>query len=183
MDMMTVALVAAAVAFASAWAIARWRNRRLTRELRGIAAERERVATALQVSEQRFRLAFKTSPEPMTLSRLSDGALVAVNDGFLELHGLTEDQVLGHRAVDLGLWADPREREAIVEEARAGKVVRSRDVHVRARDGAVRLFTYSASRVELGEGPHLLALARDVTAERAAAAEQARLDAALKRSQ
>jgi PAS domain S-box-containing protein len=181
--MVTVALTTAAAAFAAALALARWQARRLTLDLRRAAAEREEAAAALRTSEQRLRLAFKTSPEPMTLSRLSDGALVAVNDGFLQLHGLTEEQALGHRTIELGIWADPAERDAIVDEARHGKVIQARDVHSRRSDGSTRVLTFSASRVELPEGPHLLALARDVTEERAAAAERARLDAALERSQ
>jgi PAS domain S-box-containing protein len=179
----TAALIAAAAAFAGAWALARWRTGRLARDLRRADAERERAVVALRQSEQRFRLAFKTSPEPMTLSRLQDGILVAVNDGFCLLHGVTEEQALGHRSTDLGIWADPAERAAIVAETSRGEVVRAREVHVRGRDGSIRVHAFSASRVDLPEGPHVLALSRDVTDERAAAAERARLDAALQRSQ
>jgi len=43
---------------------------------------RKQAKAALQEANERFRLAFRTSPDAMTISRLEDGRYVDVNEGF-----------------------------------------------------------------------------------------------------
>jgi PAS domain S-box-containing protein len=155
----------------------------LAEQLSQSRREQVRAEAALRQSEERFRLAFKTSPEPMTLQRADDATIVACNDGFLQLHGLTEAQALGKSPMELGLWTDPSEREQFTEAARATGVVRGLDIHVRGGDGRVHVLALSASIMSLGGVPHVLSLGRDVTEERRAAAELERLAAELRRSE
>ena len=156
---------------------------RLAEELESSRAEHSRAEAALRQSEERFRLAFKTSPEPMTLQRAEDGALVAVNDGFLELHGLTEAQALGKSTFELGIWAELTDQDRLFEAARHTGVVRNLDVRVRAADGSVHILALSTSEVTLAGVVHVLALGRDVTEERRAAAEREHLAEELRRSE
>ncbi|MBK9517618.1 MAG: PAS domain S-box protein [Anaeromyxobacter sp.] len=153
------------------------------REARRLALRLRRSQLELHESEERFRLAFKTSPEPLTLTRLDTGVLVACNDGFLKLHGLEESQVVGRRTVDLGLWVDPAEREAVRQAVERGEVVSARDVRVRGAAGDVRILAFSASAQVSGGVRHMLALGRDVTEERAAAARHEALSTALRQSE
>ena len=146
-----------------------------------LVALRRRAEADLRASEERFRAAFKVAAEPFALSRLDDGVLVEVNEGFLRLHGVTEAEVIGRRAVDL--WVDPAEHQAVVEEVQARGAAPARDVRLRRGDGAVRVVSYSARRLEIGGLPYLLAMSRDVTEERQAAADRARLEADLRASE
>jgi len=133
--------------------------------------------------EERFRIAFEASPDPMALSRLDDGVFVAVNEGFLRLHGFREEEVLGHSSRELDVWRDPAERDALIERVRRLGAVQYEDAHVRAADRTIRILSYSAKLVTLDGVPHLLALARDVTLERAAALERERLAQELRQSE
>jgi PAS domain S-box-containing protein len=141
-------------------------------EVRALTARNE---AALRESEARFHLAFKTSPEPLTITR-GDGTLVWVNDGFLQLHGLTEAQCLGRSPGELGIFVDATDRQRVAERLRHGEVVRNVDIRVNAGDGTVHTIAFSASSFSVGGELHTLALARDVTVERAQAAEQRRLE-------
>ena len=69
--------------------------------------ERERAADALRESEERFRLAFQTSPDAICINRLDDGACLAANDGFTHILGWTEAEVRGHSG-DIRVWDDRR---------------------------------------------------------------------------
>ena len=115
-----------------------------------LVRERGQAEHALRASEERFRLAFRTSPEPMTISRLSDGVLVAVNEGFEQLFQVREADVVGHTLAAKGRKVD---------------------------------LSVSCTIVNVGGEPHVLAMSRDVTALRAAAAERERLTLALQRSE
>ena len=139
--------------------------------------------TERRKTEERLRVAFEASPDPMTLARLEDGQLVAVNEGFLKLHGFSEGEVLGRRTSELGIWCDPADRTALAERVRAEGSVRNREVRVRAADGSVRVLSFSAKQVTVEGVAHMLSLARDVTEERAAALERERLSAKLRQSE
>ncbi len=58
---------------------------------------------ALCESEERFSKAFRASPMPMTISRLSDGAFIDVNDEFVRSSGWTRAEILGHATPELSL--------------------------------------------------------------------------------
>ena len=155
----------------------------LAQELSQSRAEQSRTEAALRQSEERFRLAFKTSPEPMLLQRADDSVLVAVNDGFLQLHGLTEAEVLGKTLLDLGLLAVPEERARVATPASRTEVIRGRDVHVHAADGRIHVLSLSSSIVTIDGVRHTLVLGRDVTEERQLAAERERLAMELRQSE
>jgi PAS domain S-box-containing protein len=155
----------------------------LARAIRGLAAERGRALAELRSSEERFRLAFKTSPEPLTLTNMETGLVVEVNDGFLRLHGLTEAQVVGRTTAELGLWVDQAERDAIVEDVKRHGESRGRHVRVRDAGGEIRTLVFSSSRIDVGGVPHRLSIGRDVTEEVRAATERARLEGELRESE
>ena len=119
----------------------------------------------------------------MALTRLDDGAIVLVNEGFLRLHGCSEAQVLGRSATDLGIWRDPAERSTLVARVRSEGAVRNEVVHLRGADGSTRILSFSAKQVMIDSVPHMLSLARDITEERTAALERERLALKLRQSE
>ena len=57
-------------------------------------SERKKVEEALLLSEDKFSKVFEGSPFAVTLTRLSDGAIVDVNDAALKLFGYTRNEVI-----------------------------------------------------------------------------------------
>jgi len=137
---------------------------------------------ALRESEERFRLAFKTSPDAIAINRVSDGAYVVVNDGFTRLLGWTEAEIAGRSALELGIWEDPTARERMVAELTATGSARV-ESRFRRRDGSVAVGLMSATLLHLDGVPHHLSVTRDRTEEVAAEAERRRLEDALRQSQ
>jgi PAS domain S-box-containing protein len=59
-----------------------------------------------------FEAMFLASPLPASLTRLSDGWVLAVNDAWLELTGFSREQAIGRSSVELGIWDDSNDRTA-----------------------------------------------------------------------
>jgi len=76
--------------------------------------ERERVEQTLGESEMRFRTIFNTSPDAISISRLEDGRIVNVNEGFTELNGYPREDIIERSALDIPLWNDPAKRAEMV---------------------------------------------------------------------
>ena len=125
--------------------------------------ERRRALEELRRSEERFSKVFRTSPVSITITRLSDGTFVDVNDACQRLTGYSREQMLGKTGNQLGLWMTAVERTSIVDELRKKQAVREREEKLRRCDGEVRNVLMSLDLVDLGGEPCILALAQDIT--------------------
>jgi PAS domain S-box-containing protein len=134
-------------------------------------------------AEERFRLAFETSPDPMAISRLEDGLLLAVNEGFLRLHGAREEEVLGRTASGLGLWVSPGERDAFSAQLARQGSVRDFEARFRGANGDTRLCLLTAGVLRQGGVAYVFSAGRDVTDARAAGARRQRLEEDLRQAQ
>ncbi len=151
--------------------------------LRTEAEERQRAIQAMRESEERFRLAFDTSPDAITLNRLDDGLYVGINQGFTRLTGYGRDDVLGRTALEVDIFADPADRERLMSGLRKRAQVQNLEASFRARDGRILAGLLSAKILMLRGEPLILSVTRDVTAERAAEGERRRLEEQLRQAQ
>ena len=133
--------------------------------IRDVSAQ-NRATEALKHSEERFRKAFDLSPEAMTITRLSDGVIVAVNRGYSEITGYASEEAVGQTTVDLGNWVDPMDRQPLIEGLRVNGIVRNYEARFRGRSGDVVDGLMSASVIDIDGVPHMLAAIRDITEQK-----------------
>ncbi len=150
--------------------------------LRLEADDRRRAEAARSETEERFRLAFKTIPDAVAIHRLEDGRYVAVNNGFVEVTGWAEAEVVGRTLEDLEVWG-AEDRERVLALLAEDGQVRGLEVRLRHRDGSARDGVLSANVVALGGDPLVLSVVRDVTEQRRAEGARGRLEEELRRSQ
>ena len=127
---------------------------------------RKQVEAALRESEERFRKAFMTSPDSININRLSDGRYVAINRGFTETMGYTEEDVSGKTSVELAIWENPEDRKRLVEQLSANGVVSNLEARFRTKDGKIKYGLMAASVIELGGVAHIMSSTHDVTERR-----------------
>ncbi|HEX8980572.1 MAG TPA: diguanylate cyclase [Parasulfuritortus sp.] len=107
---------------------------------------------------------FQINPEPMALSRLSDGMHVEVNRAFLELFGYRREEVIGRTAQELGIWEDEaRDRTPLTEQIQRQGYAMDSEAGFRAKDGKSVRLLIGATRIEGPGGPFLLIVGRDIT--------------------
>jgi PAS domain S-box-containing protein len=125
--------------------------------------ERKRAEEALRLSEEKFNKAFHTSPDAISISRLTDGMLLDVNDGFTQFTGYTRSEAIGQLAVDIGIWIDPADRPRLVQALREYGEARNFEWKLRRKDGEIRIGSLSARPIEISGEACILAMARDIT--------------------
>jgi len=126
-------------------------------------SERERAGKILRESEMRFRTVFLTSPDSITISRLEDGLLVNVNEGFTALSGYSKEEVIGKSTTDIPLWSDSQARKEMVAELQKGGLVNNFYARFQHKDRHFVDALISARVILLSEKPHILAVTRDIT--------------------
>ncbi|MFQ6575595.1 sensor domain-containing protein [Pseudomonas sp. UM16] len=154
--------------------------------IREITRQRERE-TALINSEKRFATLFHLSPNVVLLTRRSDGLIYEVNQHFEQTLGWPGHQVINKTTIELGLWANPQQRNAVLEATRGNSGPVSLEVQFCASNGKVHDGILSTQNIELEGTVYLLSTFVDTSerrrAEQALKDSQERLDLALDSAQ
>ncbi len=122
-----------------------------------------RAPEGLEAQDTLFSLAFRMLPEAATITRRSDGAVLDVNQAFLELSGFARQQVIGPTTQQLGLWAHPEDRSRMLAALEAKGELRDHPTRIQRADGTVRRVLLGVRAVTVGNEPCLLTVARDTT--------------------
>lgn len=138
-----------------------------------------RDMTEQNAIHEQFRVAFKLMPELMSISRLSDGCYIEVNDAFERITGLSREQVIGRTSLELNIWHDLSQRESLVQEVLASGGASDHLVLLQTGHAQVREVLLNAASFEARGEHYLIVLARDVTEVRRAQHEIEDLNAQL----
>lgn len=149
---------------------------------RSFEQERE-IRAGLAASEARFAKAFQANPAALAITRESDGLFVDANAQFCALVGLPRERLLGHRALDLGLYAVPPDRERILEALRREGAVREVEWALCTASGQTREIRLAMERIQLEGESCLLSTCQDLTALHRQETEQKRLEAEVAHAQ
>ena len=117
----------------------------------------------LQLSEEKFAKAFHASPDGMAITREQDGMIVEVNDGFTRLTGYTDPQCQNRSTLDLVLWENPGERQALLEQLKREGSVRDFRAKIRGANDRLRVCELSAHPVLIAGEDCILTTIRDIT--------------------
>ncbi len=81
--------------------------------------ENKKAEAALVESEEKFRKVFAIGHDAFLISDLKESTVIDVNERFEEMFGYTRQEVIGKSAIELGLWANPSDREKIANNLKS----------------------------------------------------------------
>lgn len=106
---------------------------------------------------------FHASPTPISITRLDDGAHIDVNEEWASFFGYSVDEALDRTSVELGIWADERERDKYYALLEAQQSVHEFEVDVRVRSGEIRTVVSSSQLIEVNSDECVLTVMSDIT--------------------
>ena len=125
--------------------------------------ERKRAEETLKESEERFSVAFRVNPAPMTLSTVDDGVVLDVNDRWLSMLGYARDEMIGQKSANLPIWADYEARASFIRKFLKEGFLRGESVQLRTKSGEIRDTLWSAELVKYRGREVVLSLLYDIT--------------------
>jgi PAS domain S-box-containing protein len=134
--------------------------------LRGVQDAQSWRERQIRQSEERFAKAFQASPAAISISGLTDGRYVDVNARFEEITGRSRAEIVGQSAFELGFWADPAQRDQMVEAMKGAGHLRHWPFAFRHRSGEPRQAVGAFERIEVAGEDCVLAITEDVTERR-----------------
>jgi PAS domain S-box-containing protein len=156
--------------------LAKTNGHKLRERARDLDSAQERFQEAVKTSEAKFAAAFNASPAAMTIVRASDRSIVDVNDTFVDVYGFTRDEVIGKSVRELGLLADPADREKMERELVEQGRIRNMELRLTTRSGEVREVIGSSEIAEIDGETCVISLFYDVTDRVRTEAELARAE-------
>jgi len=134
--------------------------------------EQKKTEESLRENEERFRTIFYTSPDAISIVKISDGTYIEVNEGFFRMSGCSRDELLGKSALDIQIWENPNDRTRLLQLIREQGFFENQEVRFHIKDGSIIIGLMSAKKISLAGEPQLLAITREITAWRQSQIEQ-----------
>ncbi len=131
-------------------------------------AELALALNKLRVSESRYRSIFQTSPDSIAINRADDGTYLDVNDTFVATTGFSREELIGRTSIEIGVWANPEDRDRLVHALRRDSVCQNLEARFRRKTGETFHGIMSASILEIDGIPCIVSITRDISEIKAA---------------
>jgi PAS domain S-box-containing protein len=132
--------------------------------LAGIVADvtaRRQVREDLQLSQQKFQIAFSNNPAGIALTRVDDGRVIDVNETWLAMAAERREDIVGQTA--RFMWPNPQDAKRFVEEHRTHQTVQGWEQEFRTRAGVPFVTQISAQVLSIGGETMILSALIDIT--------------------
>jgi PAS domain S-box-containing protein len=127
----------------------------------------QRLIVNIDRQRERFAKAFHAAPYAITLTRLSDGTLLDVNENFEAISGYSRAEVIGKPSTDLNLWQRGTDRAAVIEAISSRGEITGVEMQFRSKSGQPIVGLLSAQVIPIGGENCILSCIADIS-ERAA---------------
>ncbi len=117
----------------------------------------------LKQSEQKFSKAFRNTPNPIIINRLSDRSYFDVNDSFCRLTGYSHEEILGKNSLNLNLWVSQEDYDKFYKTLAEQGELRNYELDFRTKSGEIRTALLSADFIEINGEKYLLSTSNDIT--------------------
>ena len=130
--------------------------------------ESKLATNLLRESEEKYSLAFNTSPYAITITSVTNGKIIEVNDSFTKISGFNRVEAIGKTVIDLNIWVDKNARDKIE--------VKDKEVNFRRKNGEIYSALISSKIISLKNNNYILASINDIS-------ESKRIESALRKAE
>ncbi len=136
-------------------------------------SEKKRTEEALRITQEKFSLAFRGSPDAITISELETGVLIDVNTTACTILQYSKEELIGKTLAELSILESPAKRNEIVQSLMNKASEKGIELKMRRKSGDIFYASLSASKIQIDGCDYLLSVTRDIT-ERKQAEEKLR---------
>ncbi|WP_169568810.1 PAS domain-containing hybrid sensor histidine kinase/response regulator [Sneathiella limimaris] len=126
--------------------------------------QRKKAESRVRENEARFRQILEASPIAIGITRETDQIIQYANSNYAELLGYDLKDLIGQKAVDV--WADPKERQEVIELYQQQGFIEHRVVRGKHKSGRLLWLSLNWKSFVLNEEKCHLFWAYDITAQK-----------------
>ena len=136
-----------------------------TAALEELLAEKEKIRLELSKSEEKFSALFNLHPDPLVLTRLSDGIVLEVSNSVVRHFGYRPEEIVGRNALggSLGIWVDAEAKRQWRARLERDRAVSGFETTMRHRDGSTIPMLLAGTVIDIGGEPCVITVAHDIS--------------------
>jgi PAS domain S-box-containing protein len=119
--------------------------------------------TLLRQSEEKFALAFESSPISMAITSFEEGRFIDVNSSECSMSGYSREELIGRTVFELGIWANPATGRRMRRLLEKHGIVHNFDYRFRRKSGEIRCGLISATMITIRGQRYILSEVVDMT--------------------
>ncbi|NJK68293.1 MAG: PAS domain S-box protein [Microcoleus sp. CSU_2_2] len=131
---------------------------KLNQELETLVEER---TAQLRLSQEKFAKAFRSSPNPITITRLKDGRHLEINEAFCQTIGYSASEIIDRTALELNIWVSKQARKKLFEMLKEDGIVRNYEFDFRTKAGELRTGLLSAEIIDIHGETCVISVSQD----------------------
>jgi PAS domain S-box-containing protein len=125
--------------------------------------DRKKVEEDLLESEERFSMAYKTSPISFMIANMEDGRIIETNDAFTSISGFTREEALTSSTLSLNIWVHEEDRQNMIATLHDGRTLVRQETMLRSKNGKIRTVLLSAQVIQLSHRNCIISSIEDIT--------------------
>lgn len=124
-------------------------------------------------SEEKFSMAFQSSPYAIVITDPETGRFIDVNDAFEQYTGYSPDDAHSNRVNSLNIWANKDERNIMKNALERGETVNNMEFKFRKKNGELFTGLLSSRVIQIEGKPFFITSINDISDKKAAEARLA----------
>jgi PAS domain S-box-containing protein len=123
----------------------------------------QKLNSHISETKSHFEQIFNTSPDAVSITRMSDGMLIDCNEGYSRISGYSKDEVIGKTTVETNIWYNLDDRTEVVKEILKKGYLENRELFFRRKSGDLFTGLISGKIIQLKGVPHIISVTRDIS--------------------
>ncbi len=123
----------------------------------------QRLNTEISETKQELQLIFNTSPDAASITRMEDGKVVDINDGYTTITGFNREDMVGKNTPAINIWKDIADRNKVVSILKEHGHCDNYEAVFTRKDGREITGLMSAKIIFLHGISHIISISKDIT--------------------
>jgi PAS domain S-box-containing protein len=119
-----------------------------------------------------LQLIFDTSPDAAIITRMSDGYIEEMNEGYTAITGYTREEMKGKSTLEINIWKNIEDRTRVVNLLKGQGYCENYEAIFVRKDGTEITGLMSAKTLNLKGVPHIISITRNITSNKKAEKER-----------
>ena len=137
--------------------------RRLQQQLQTQNQQLQQEIVERTAAEEKFAKAFRSSPNPITITTLAESNFIDINRSFLEMSGYSQTEIVGKSVTDLNLWVNPDVYYSSIKILLQNGSLHNQECQIRTKQGEIKTVLLSIELIELDGIACTLNIINDIT--------------------
>ena len=114
-------------------------------------------------AEEKFAKAFRSSPNPITITTLAENIFIDINRSFLEMSGYSQADIVGESANNLNFWVNREIYYSSIKILLQNGSLHNQECQIRTKQGEIKIVLLSIELIELDGVACTLNIINDIT--------------------